>query len=223
MAITTTRARSAAPAERRTIQPLGVAAHARDVGAGLDRKTKRLSVLVQVVQEIDGGWETAASNAGTAGREGPKDACPVWSTRLSYRFAHVWPIWLAALQNHVPDAPARPVRATWRAPPVRRPPRRRRKSCPLRLGPCSATRRSKRRDWIYSVSRYSMSARRLSSVRIRHHTSCPILDEPGRAVLNQLRSPPNRRSSARSRIQPCSRFGIEPLPDVRPGRSSARP
>src|SRR6188474_1745585 len=48
----------------------------------------------------------------------------------------------------------------------------------------------------HSVFRYSMSARRFSSVLMRGQTSCPRFDEPGRVTENQSRFPPNLRKSS---------------------------
>ncbi len=56
----------------------------------------------------------------------------------------------------------------------------------------------------YSVFRYSINARRFSSVLIRSHMSWPPFPHPSRAVLNQLRSLPNRRSSCKSSLAPSS-------------------
>lgn len=50
----------------------------------------------------------------------------------------------------------------------------------------------------HNVLRYSIRARRLASVLMRGQTSWPALLHPGRAVLNQFRSLPNRRHSSRS-------------------------
>jgi hypothetical protein len=56
----------------------------------------------------------------------------------------------------------------------------------------------------YNVLRYSINARRFSSVRIRVHMSCPWFPHPSRAVLNQFRSLPNLRSSCKSPFAPSS-------------------
>lgn len=59
----------------------------------------------------------------------------------------------------------------------------------------------------YNVFKYSINARRFSSVPIRGHMSCPPFPHPSRAVLNQSRSLPNFFRSCKSPIAPSAGSG----------------
>ena len=78
------------------------------------------------------------------------------------------------------------------------------------------------REPAYNVFRYSISARRFASVRIRDQKSWPALPDPGRSLLNQFRSSPKRRSSSASPSRASARIGIERLADPRAVERSRR-
>ena len=67
-----------------------------------------------------------------------------------------------------------------------------------------------------------MSARRFASVRMRGQTLCPPLPAPGRAVLNQSRSAPNRRRRSRLVERAVDGIEVKLLADTGPIEATGR-
>ena len=146
---------------------------------------------------------------------GSAERCrPVCSTRLSYKRAHVSPTWL----------PRSSTRCSTPAQDSSRDVARPAGPAPTTMTSCdrSASRDERDPRWSARVLRYSMSARRLSSVRIRGQTSCLPFPAPVRGIepVAVVAEAPHERGRRRAGHAP----GRQRAPARRaPGRNVSLP